>query len=231
MDVITLYLGHRSINQYSSDKQAFIQNYLNNKSYSKSKYNKYMAFGDTLHITLAKFNLIKNSRDKTHEVLNQLLKESWLSFCYETNEEENKYFLRGLDILKKYFHNPQDKARKIILVEEMITKQLISDTVLFGKVDKVFINELGQLEVLDYKTSTNVNYNLNPLEDSQLSLYLILVKHKLGYYPKIISYYYLSKNIKISYIVKLEDIARLEKYFADTIASIQKDFLSLKQPS
>lgn len=226
-----LYLGHRSLSQYSNDKQEFIKNFLNNKSYKTNKYNKYMAFGDSLHITLAKFNLIKNPRDKTLEILNQYLKDNWLSFGYETTDEEQKYFKKALNILKIYYENPRDKARSIILVEELLTKELPNNTVLFGKVDKVFINELGQLEVLDYKSSANVNYNLNPLKDSQLSLYLILVKHRLGYYPKLISYYYLSPNIKVSYIVKLEDIARLEKYFTDTIDSIQNDFFCLKQPS
>jgi len=123
------------------------------------------------------------------------------------------------------------QAFEVLLVEEMITKESENETVLFGKVDKVFINELGQLEVLDYKTSTNINYSLNAMEDSQLPLYLILVKHKLGYYPKLISYYYLAHNIKVSYIVKVEDIARLEKHFADTIHGIQNEIPILKNSS
>lgn len=229
MNNIILYLGHRSLSQYSTDKQGFAKNYLGNKSYSKSKYNKYMALGDSLHITLAKFNLIKNYKDKTLEMLNQFLKESWIALGYETKEEESNYFTKALNILKIYFENPKDIARTTILVEEMITKELNNNIVLFGKVDKVFINSLGQLEVLDYKSSAYVNYNLNPMEDSQLSLYLILVKHRLGYYPKLISYYYLSHNIKVSYIVKLEDIAHLEQRFADTITNIQHDFFSIKQ--
>jgi len=226
-----LYLGHRSISQYSTDKQVFAKNYLGNKSYSKNKYNKYMAFGDTLHITLAKFNVIKNPGDKTLDTLNKFFKESWLSLGYETKEEERRYFTRGLNILKIYYENPKDKSKKILLVEEMITKELSNNTVLFGKVDKVFLNDFGQLEVLDYKSSAYVNYKLNPMEDSQLSLYLILVKHRLGYYPKIISYYYLSHNVKVSYVVKQEDIARIEKHFNDTIIKIQNDFLLLKQTS
>jgi hypothetical protein len=226
-----LYRGHCSITQYSRDKQDFIKNYVGNKSYSKRKYNKYMAFGDSLHITLAKFNVIKNPRDKTIELLNKFLKESWISLGYETIEEENRYFIKGLNIMKLYYEDPKDKSKEIIFVEEMITKELNNNTVIFGKVDKVFINTLGQLEVLDYKSSAYVNYALNPMDDSQLPLYLILVKHRLGYYPKIISYYYISKNIKVSYIVKQEDIGRLEKHFADTINEIQNDFLSLPQIS
>jgi len=226
-----LYLGHCSITQYSRDKQEFIKNYTGNKSYSKSKYNKYLAFGDSLHVTLAKFNVIKNDRDKTLEILNQFFKESWISLGYETKEEETRYFIKGLDILKLYYEDPKDKSRKILLVEEMITKEISSTTVLFGRVDKAFINDFGQLEVLDYKSSAYVNYVLNPMDDSQLSLYLILVKHRLGYYPKIISYYYISKNIKVSYIVKQEDIGRLEQHFADTVKEIQRDFLLLHQSS
>jgi len=226
-----LYLGHKSITQYSRDKQEFIKNYTGNKSYSKSKYNKYMAFGDSLHITLAKFNIIKNPINKTLEVLNRFYKESWVSLGFESKEEESNYFTKGLNILKLYYENPKDKSRKILLVEEMITKEISNTTVLFGKVDKAFINDFGQLEVLDYKSSAYVNYILNPMDDSQLSLYLILVKHKLGYYPKIISYYYISKNIKVSYIVKQEDIGRLEKHFDDTVSEIQNDFLLLNQTS
>jgi len=225
-----LYLGHRSITQYSRNNQEFIKN-IGIKSYSKNKYNKYMAFGDSLHITLAKFNIIKNSGDKTLETLIQLYKESWLSKGFDNKEDENRYITKGLNILKLYYENPKDKYKKILLVEEMITKELNNNTVLFGKVDKVFINEFGQLEVLDYKSSFYVKKNLNPMEDSQLSLYLILVKYRLGYYPKIISYYYLSHNTKVSYVVKQEDIARLEKHFNETITKIQNDFLLVKQTS
>lgn len=226
-----LYLGHCSITQYSKDRQKFINNYLCKKSHKKTKYNKFISFGDSLHITLAKFNVIKNPTDKTLETLNQFFKESWQSLGYETKEEENKYFMKGLNILKVYFKDPKDKSRKILLVEEMITKELKNNTIIFGKIDIALINELGQLEVLDYKSSSYINYNLNPMDDSQLSLYLILVKHRLGFYPKVISYYYITQNIKVTYIVKLEDIARLEKHFADTISNIQNDFLSLTQTS
>lgn len=226
-----LYLGHCSITQYSRDKQGFIKNYINKKPCSKKKYNRHLSFGDTLHITLAKFNIIKSPFDKTLNTLYRLYKESWISLGYNTKEEESIYFEKGLNILKIYHEDPKDKSREVLLVEEMITKEVGNSTVIFGKVDKVFINKFGQLEVLDYKSSAYVNYVLNPMEDSQLSLYLILVKHRLGYYPKVISYYYLSKNIKVLYIVKLEDIAKLEKHFDDTLRKIQNEFLSLTQSS
>ncbi|MPN61378.1 hypothetical protein SDC9_209114 [bioreactor metagenome] len=67
-----------------------------------------------------------------------------------------------------------------------------------GKIDRVFINSDGKIELLDYKTGINNNLMIDINTDVQLPLYIVLLKHRLNIVPDIISYYYLTNNNKIS---------------------------------
>ena len=88
-----------------------------------------------------------------------------------------------------------------------------------GKIDRVFINSDGKIELLDYKTGINNNLMIDINTDVQLPLYIVLLKHRLNIVPDIISYYYLTSNTKISLEIT-EDVInicldRLKSIIAD----------------
>jgi len=95
-------------------------------------------------------------------------------------------------MLTQYFNDPKDEGENLI-IEEMIYMNAGNYT-LCGKIDKLFNASDGENEVIDYKTSKTIS----PIDNIQLPIYLMLVKHRLGFYPNRVSLYYLSKNEKIT---------------------------------
>ena len=219
----TNYIGYKLLSNFEKLSKTKLDNItLSNSNFAPS-YNKYISFGDSVHICLEKYNKsIKYKRRLNYKSIEELLKSSWISIGYDSKEEELEFYKRAIEILKCYFSDRKDKENMILFVEEKLTKALPnSDIVLFGKPDKVYINTDGQLEIVDYKTTNTISYHFNPLYDVQTLLYIILVKEKTGVYPSVISRYYLCNNIKVSYRLTEEDITLIKNYFFTVIPIVE----------
>jgi RecB family exonuclease len=187
-----LYLSNTSIQTFLDCNKKFQLKYLEKTIMSESKANKYASFGNSIHAALAEFSMITNKAYRTLDVLHNLLRKNWIRDGYESIEEERQFGLRGLDMLTRYYDDPQDKGKKNLLIEEMIYRDE-SQYVLCGKIDKVYIREDGIVEILDFKTGNSIT----AMEYLQLALYLALAESRLGYFPNAVSLYYLSHNKKI----------------------------------
>lgn len=220
------YIGYKLLSNFSKATSTKVDNITLPKTNFAPSYNKYIAFGDSLHICLEKYNnSIKNKRRLNYNSIKELLKSSWISIGYDSKEEEKEFYEKALSILNCYFSDRKDKENTILFVEEKLTKVLSNDVVLFGKPDKIYINTTGELEIVDYKATGSMSYHLNPLYDIQLLLYIILVKEKTGLYPSIVSRYYLCFNKKISHRLTNDDITLIENYFS-TVLPIVQDYYS-----
>lgn len=153
--------------------------------------NKYLSFGNSMHLALADFNRLDDEH-KTLENIHDLLRKNWIRDGYDSRDEEREFGLWGLDMLTKYFNDPKDKGENLI-IEEMIYLN-VGNYTLCGKIDKLFNTNNGESEVLDYKTSKTIT----PIDNIQLPIYLMLAHHRLGFYPSRVSLYYLSKNEKVT---------------------------------
>ena len=220
------YIGYKLLSNFSKATNTKVDNITLPKTNFAPSYNKYIAFGDSLHICLEKYNnSIKNKRRLNYNSIKELLKSSWVSIGYDSKEEEKEFYEKALSILNCYFSDRKDKENNILFVEEKLTKVLSNDIVLFGKPDKIYINTNGELEIVDYKATGSMSYHLNPLYDIQLLLYIILLKEKTGLYPSIVSRYYLCFNKKISHQLTNDDITLIETYFS-TVLPIVQDYYS-----
>ncbi|MEJ8554837.1 RecB family exonuclease [Tepidibacter sp. Z1-5] len=213
-----LYLSNTSIQTFLQCKQKFKYKYIDKMSVSESNPNKYLSFGNSIHTTLANFNLIADSKYKQLDILHNLLRKNWIRDGYESKEEEREFGLRGLDMLSNYYSKPQDKGKKNLIIEEMIYKNN-DDYVLCGKLDKVYIDNKDSVEIIDYKTGNTVT----PVDNLQLSIYLILAKEKLNYYPSKVSLYYLSKNKKITNEIDENSIKNSNEIVSNLCEKIKKE--------
>jgi CRISPR/Cas system-associated exonuclease Cas4 (RecB family) len=186
-----LFLSTSSIKTYLTCKKKFKYKHIDKNQGGEGNANKYMSFGNSMHMALAEYNLITNEKYKTLDILHNLLRKNWIRDGYDSVQEERDFGMRGLDMLTHYYNNPQDKSLKNLIIEEMIFKEA-KDYVLCGKLDKVYQREDQVVEILDYKTGKSIE----PIDNIQLPLYLILAEAKLGYFPDSVSFYYLSRNEK-----------------------------------
>jgi hypothetical protein len=129
--------------------------------------------------------------------LENFLQENWSRDGYKDSIEEQEYFDKGRKYLNEYYNNRQDEG-EVIFSEEMVFNKINESLTLCGKIDKVFINNNNEIEVLDYKTGEKFDLSLDLTTDIQLPIYILLTKYKLNTYPQIVSYYHLPTNKKIS---------------------------------
>lgn len=188
-----LYLSNTSIKTFLTCKRKFKYKYIDRINPNKDITNKYLSFGNSIHLALADFNKLTIDKYRTLDNLHNLLRRNWIRDGYESREEEKTFGLWGLDMLTNYYNNPKDDGSKNYIIEDMIFNNE-HDYIICGKLDKVYKNSDGKTEIIDYKTSKNIS----PIDDLQLPLYLMLANYKLGYYPEVVSLYYLPENKKIS---------------------------------
>lgn len=219
-----MYLSHTGIKTFCQCKQRFKYKYITKMCDGSSKPNKYISFGNSIHMTMADFNIIPSIDLKTLDNLHNLLRKNWIREGYETIDEERKFGLRGLDMLSNYYHEPKDIGTENLIIEEMLKMDLDNNFILCGKLDKVYITNTGGIEVLDYKTGENVS----PIDQLQLTIYIILANDKLGDYPSTASFYYLGSNKKVVQEVTrnlIEESNRLIYVLGEHISK-EKDFSS-----
>lgn len=211
-----LLLSNTSINTFYNHKDSYKKKYIEKVGY-QSKKSKNLSFGNSIHSSLNEFNLL-NEKEQTLKALERLLNKNWITEGYNSTEEMLNNFIRAKDILSIYFKDRKDFG-KTLLSEEMVYYNVNNVLTICGKIDKVFINNDGKIELLDYKTGTTNNLMIDINTDIQLPLYIVLIKHRLNIVPDIISYYYLTNNNKISLEIT-EDVInicldRLKSIIAD----------------
>ncbi|MBB6218095.1 CRISPR/Cas system-associated exonuclease Cas4 (RecB family) [Anaerosolibacter carboniphilus] len=218
-----VYLSNTSIKTFMACKKRYKYKHIDRISMGDSVSNKYMSFGNSIHITMADFNMLTNSQHGTLDVLHNLLRKNWIRDGYESKEEERTFGLRGLDMLSLYYDNPLDIGSKNLLIEEMIFKEM-EHYVLCGKLDKVYMREDEVIEIIDYKTGKSIS----PIDQIQLPVYLILAESNLGIYPGAVSLYFLAQNEKVTQELDSRFIDTSTQFIYDLcdLISNEKDFSS-----
>lgn len=190
-----ILISNTSINTFYNQKDKYKKKYID-KINSPPKPSKNLSFGNSLHSTLNEFNCLI-PKEQTLLSLERLLNKNWIIEGYNSTEEMLNNFVRAKTILSNYFKERKDSG-KTLLTEEMVYYNVNNSLTICGKIDRVFINIDGKIELIDYKTGNCTNLLIDINTDIQLPLYIVLLKHRLNIVPDIISYYYLTNNSKIS---------------------------------
>lgn len=202
MEKPKLYLSCSSIQTFITCKRKFQYKYIEKIKMDQGNSNKYISFGQSIHSALKEFNLIANEEDKTLEKLLKLFRKNWIRKGYSSIEEEIEFGKKGIAMLTSYFNDPKDESKKILMVEEMIYKDIDGEFILCGKLDKVYVHKDNSTETIDYKTGSTISV----IDNLQLPIYLLLTHEKLGHYPDIVSFYFLQPNRKVSREVDMDYI-------------------------
>lgn len=190
-----ILISNTSINTFYNHKGEYKKKYIEQVK-SPTKSSKNLSFGNSLHSSLNEFNLL-NTEEQTLIALERILNKNWITDGYSSTEEMLNNFIRAKNIFSNYFKNRKDFG-KTLLSEDMVYYNVNNSLTICGKIDRVFINNDGKIELVDYKTGNNTNLMIDINTDIQLPLYIVLLKHRLNIVPDIISYYYLTSNSKIS---------------------------------
>ncbi|MCK4245435.1 MAG: PD-(D/E)XK nuclease family protein, partial [Candidatus Omnitrophica bacterium] len=179
------------------------------------------SFGQTIHLTLEDFySLIKNKKKVSKEKLLTLYKRNWVREGYITKEQEKERKIKGRRALEDFYRlNSSDFGEPVYL--EQFFKVKIGDVFLRGRIDRIDRLPDGEYEVIDYK-SGNPPARKNIASEEQLTIYALACKEVLKFFPKVLSFYYLGTNEKLSTARKPSDLELIKEKILSTISKIKK---------
>ncbi|MBI4433884.1 UvrD-helicase domain-containing protein [Candidatus Uhrbacteria bacterium] len=191
-----------------------------------------LSFGQTMHLTLQRFferlreqgsaaqgalfggGASEAPRVPSVEELLDLYRAAWIEDWYQSRKQHDEYRANGERILKE-FHAKHAAAGWPIVqaLEQPFTVKFDAFSVL-GKADRIDVVD-GGVEIVDYKTGSP-RERLDPEDKMQLLIYQVAATQALGVTPKVLSYYYLETNEKVSFLGTDEELGEL----ADTVIEV-----------
>lgn len=213
-----------SISTYNYCPKKYELEFIKRSKGNEKIVNKYLSFDKSLHSVMAEINIFTPTQAANLSIdrLYSLIEKSWISLGYADTKEELSFKQRAMKILISYVSFPKDKGFENILINKVLRGSLNKHIKVYGKIDKVYEDSTGQIEIIDYKTGSVIDKTADFYTNVQLPLYLILVYEKLGIVADSISYYYLTYNKKITYKVTKPDIENAYSILEKHLAIIKK---------
>jgi DNA helicase-2/ATP-dependent DNA helicase PcrA len=179
-----------------------------------------LSFGAVIHDVLEEFyRRIKEETAPTEKDLYDIYAQRWNPKGYVNKSQELQYQQNGLELLKQFYEINREYLQPPLYVEEefLIT---IGDCQFKGYIDRVDELPDGGVEIIDYKTGTPKDQRAVD-KSIQLDLYAIACQEILGLEPRVLSYYFLTNNQKISATRLPEDLERTKQFILETVDTMR----------
>ena len=185
-------------------------------------------FGTLIHECLKYFHEPSQLTPPQEEQLLKYFTEKWNPDVYQDKQEEAFAFHQGVDILKKYYSQNQNKQFNIVNLETPFGAPVLEDKdfhQITGRIDRIDKLEDGTFEVIDYKTTKKMPAQTDVDNNFQLSIYYLGIANR---WPSIkeqnrpvkLSLYYLRHGEKLSAFKNNQEIKETEKKILDLINQI-----------
>ncbi len=154
--------------------------------------------------------------------------ECWIDEWYESKVQKEEYREKGRAILKEFYEKHEGAWPTPQALEKSFMVK-IGDVVLKGTIDRIDPMDDG-VEIVDYKTG-KPKEEMDGDTKEQLLIYQIAASEVLGEKPKLLSYWYLDNNSKVSFLGTADEIERVKgKIIATVDAMKRSDFAATPSP-
>lgn len=187
------------------------------KEYKKAK--PYLTMGAHVHNALHDFYEKTKPEERTWERLEELLRTRWRENRkgFTDKEDEKKWGMKALQMLKVYFHKNDVKATPVML-EDYYDLDVDEDLKVLGRIDRADQDEEG-LHVIDYKTG---KVDEEDSADLQLIVYAMIMANNAKVPVYKASYLYLQTN-------HWQSINIDEQSYQDAVEKIKEQVEQIKQ--
>ncbi len=191
------------------------------------------AFGQSVHAALRDFYFRKKNNVETDfKDIEQIVKNTWMSEGYSSIEEERNAYKKAIDVVTKYLtqhFNPNNLPLELELPFEFFINRLRVG----GRIDRIDTIPDGTIEIIDYKTGTNIPDEKSLQKNLQLTTYALAALnmrelHKNPEHVKL-SLYYLEADKKISTTRTMEQLEAAKQEITEKAKEIaESDFACSK---
>lgn len=180
----------------------------------------HLVFGSLMHETLEKFFiLIKDKAEATKDKLIEIYESSFTAVRFADPHQKKAYHKEGRRMVEGFYDKNKDDFKvPLYLEEEFLLK--INGHKLKGVIDRIDpLDEEDSCEIIDYKTGSAKDKS-DADKNLQLSIYAIAVKELLHLKPRILSFYNLTTNEKVSSARTDEDLSKAKEKVLGVISKI-----------
>ncbi|MCL5438528.1 MAG: UvrD-helicase domain-containing protein [Patescibacteria group bacterium] len=186
------------------------------------------SFGISLHSVLRDFYqlALRDEKIKIHES-EKLLEKNWINDGYTSKSHEKAAFEKARLILSNYFKENFDQKIIKTQILEYPFNFFVKNLKVGGRIDRVDKISENKIEIIDYKTGSNIPTEKDIAKDLQLTTYaLAATKINEKVFNKkpdevVLSLYYLEKGQKISTTRTKEQLEEAEKYILERVKEIE----------
>ncbi|MBA7566477.1 ATP-dependent DNA helicase Rep [subsurface metagenome] len=180
------------------------------------------SFGQTVHLTLKEFySLIRSKESVNAERLLSFYEKNWINEGYMSKEQESEQKIKGMAVLKDFYRINSSNFGEPVYLEQFFKVNLGKELFLRGRIDRIDKLPDKKYEVIDYK-SGNPPTRKNIDREEQLTIYALACQDVLGFFPKILSFYYLGTNEKFSTERKFTDLEMIKGKLLSVISQIRR---------
>lgn len=198
----------------------------------------YFSFGTSIHDALQKilaedltlrsaaqsdlFNANKDSGAKHLPLARvmELYEACWKPEWYQDEKQKQEYFDKGKKLIKDFWQDYTAQNPQVEFLEQDFNIK-IGEYSFAGRIDRVDKLAPDKFEIIDYKTGQGKT-ELSTDDRRQLLFYQIAAEDSLRFRPEKLTYYYLEKGERLSFVGKDADKEKLKLRFLDNIAKIKK---------
>jgi len=194
------------------------------------------SFGTSIHATLRNFyQKVKSGEKVKIDDVSSMLDTAWISDGYSSKAHENAAIKQAKTLVVNYLKNDFNPKKAPPLALELpfqfaIRNSLMNNQFLKigGRIDRINKLDGGKIEIIDYKTGTNVPDEKKLASDMQLTFYALAATEVkdalLNKKPEdvLLSLYYLEKDIKLTTTRTREQLVKVKEAILKKADEISK---------
>lgn len=188
-----------------------------------------IVYGSALHAAVAAFNRSKKSGKLISlPQLLQVFENSWDSEGFLSIQHEEKRKVQGKLAIAQFYKREAKSKNTPSLIEQPFKFSLPGVTI-NGRFDRVDIGPGSKIEIIDYKSSENIDQeraDAQARESTQLAIYALYYFKAHKIMPQKVSLYFLETGIIGSHIPTVKDLEKTEKLITETAKKIHNDTTS-----
>ena len=231
IDTSKIVYSVSQLQTYESCPKKYMYNYIY-KIPSRPRH--YFDFGTSVHEALEFLSSDFDKKlpiDKLYTIGVKYLTDGWISKGYESAEQEQEYFDKGLNIIKEFIVRETELRKQDRQTIGLELKFFLDfeGRKLMGYIDRIDRVD-GEIEILDYKTSKSMSRESDLEKNMQLLVYSLAIEadEKIKQFPKTVGLWYVLHDKIVTISPKKEHTLEIKKRVIQQIKKIEnKNFKAI----
>jgi len=217
-----LRLSFSRIDTYTNCPRSFRYRYLDRLPSVPSPH---LSFGTSIHAALEAYHARTLLGPLSEQELLDALYQAWdpSGFAALSREEQLTYYRRAQTVLRRYHARGLPSDRTTAATEAWFEVPFEDVAVVVGSIDRVDVDDRGDLHVVDYKTNRRVRSRDEVARSLQLSLYALACRHLYGALPATVALDFVVAGMTVTVGLDELDLDRARQVVLDTAAAIRTE--------